>query len=229
MRERSRPISTPRREPAAQRNNNMQQTSEVSEYATSFSLPPLILHPFSSTEDSSSLMESSRASLIMQGLLPATGESKQNLDAWLLRGRYAELRMLFYVGKDLARWLEQCTETSSVDPRLAARSLADESFTPLLIDDVPDRVRTKLESWGVLDFKALFRRALGLHMVFSEPPPAECLSPDFLRRYHRYVDAWFELKMTQMLSPRCSGEEFTYELYASGEYTQMLEQSWKAL
>ena len=110
----------------------------------------------------------------------------------------------------------------------SARSLADESFTPLLIEDVPERVRTKLESWGVLDFKSLFRRALGLHMVFSEPPPVECLSLDFLRRYHRYVDGWFELKMTQMLSTPCSGDEFTYELYASGEYTQMLEQSWKS-
>jgi hypothetical protein len=205
----------------------MQQTTEVNECTASFSLPPLILHPFSSTEDSSCLIESSRASLIMQGLLPATEQSPQNLDTWLLRGRYAELRMLFYVGKDLTRWLEQCTETSRVDPRLSARSLADESFTPLLVEDVPERVRTKLESWGVLDFKSLFRRALGLHMVFSEPPPVECLSLDFLRRYNRYVDGWFELKMTQRLSTRCSGDEFTYELYASGEYTQMLEQSWK--
>ncbi len=91
------------------------------------------------------------------------------------------------------------------------------------MDHVPESVRRKLEAWGVLDFTALFRRALGLHMVFSEPPPVECLSIDFLRRYHRYVDQWFELKMMQKPVRRCNQTEFTYELYASGEYTQMLD------
>jgi hypothetical protein len=205
----------------------MQQISEVHESTGKFSLPPLILHPFSSTEDSSLLMESSRASLVLQGLLPHTGQSPDSLDSCLLRGRYAELRMLFYVGKDLARWLEQCKEIANTDTELATRCLVDESFAPLLLDHVPERVRTKLETWGVLDFKALFRRALGLHMVFSEPPPIGCLSVEFLRRYHRYVDQCFELRMTQRPAPPCSGDEFTYDLYASGEYTQMLEQSWE--
>jgi hypothetical protein len=192
-----------------------------------FRLPPLILHPFSSTEDSSVLVESSRASLALQGLLPTDGIAAEDLDRSLIRGRYAELRMLFYVGKDLGRWLEQCAEVAQSQPELSARSLTQESFIPLLIEKVPVKVRRKLETWGVVDFTALFRRALGLHMVFVEPPPVECLSGEFLRRYHRYIDQWFELRMLQDQSRRCNNEEFTFDLFASGEYTQMLEQTWQ--
>lgn len=193
-----------------------------------FTLPPLILHPFSSTEDSSVLTESSRASLVMQGLLPDSGQSADELDRSLLLGRYAELRMLFYVGKDLSRWLEQCVEVTRLNQELSRRSLTQESFVSLLVQEVPPAVRRKLETWGVLDFTALFRRALGLHIVFSEPPPLECLNPNFLRRYHRYIDHWFERLMQQKTVPRCKEDEFTYDLYASGEYTQMLEQNWRS-
>jgi hypothetical protein len=191
-----------------------------------FTLPPLILHPFSSVEDSCVLVESSRASLILQGLLPDGGQSPESLDQSLLRGRYAELRMLFYVGKDLARWLEQCTEVVQFDPELSKLSFTTESFIPLLIDQAPLAVKRKLEAWGVVDFTALFRRAIGLHMVFSEPPPAGCLNADFLRRYHRFMDQWFELRMLQNQGPRCTEDEFVYDLYASGEYAQMLEKNW---
>lgn len=192
-----------------------------------FSLPPLILHPFSSTEDSSVLVESSRASLALQGLVPNEGASTEDLDRSLLRGRYAELRMLFYVGKDLARWLEQCAEVTRCRPELSALLLTEESFIPLLVTRVPAHVRKKLETWGVVDFTALFRRAIGLHMVFAEPPPVECLGGDFLRRYHRYIDQWFEMRMLQMPARCCTEPEFTFDLFASGEYAQMLEQTWQ--
>jgi hypothetical protein len=110
---------------------------------------------------------------------------------------------------------------------LEKRSFTAESFVPLVVEEVPVSVKRKLEAWGVVDFVALFRRAIGLHLVFSEPPAPGCLNPEFLRRYHRYMDQWFELRMMQNQSPRCSEQEFTYELYASGEYAQMLEQTWK--
>ena len=205
----------------------MPETTTLSSPAGAFTLPPLILHPFSSVEDSCVLVESSRASLVLQGLLPDSGQSPEDLDRSLLRGRYAELRMLFYVGKDLIRWLDQCTEVSQTDSDLAQLALSSESFIPLLVEHVPVNVRKKLEAWGVVDFTALFRRAIGLHMVFHEPPPAECLNPDFLRRYHRFMDQWFELRMMQSQTKRCDQNEFTYDLYASGEYAQMLEQTWK--
>ena len=74
-------------------------------------LPPLILHPFSSPEDTAILVESSRASLTLQGFLPQDDVSLEELDSRLLLGRYAELRMLYYIGKDLTRWIEQCVDT----------------------------------------------------------------------------------------------------------------------
>src|SRR5579864_6469835 len=76
----------------------------------SFTLPPLILHPFADAAGPNKLVESSRASLKLQGLLPAGESSQEDLDRALLEGRYSELRMLFYVGRDLARWIEQCVE-----------------------------------------------------------------------------------------------------------------------
>jgi hypothetical protein len=204
----------------------MPEHNESQKIAQRFKLPPLILHPFSSVEDSCVLVESSRASLMMQGLLPASGQSNEELDHRLLRGRYAELRMLFYVGKDLTRWLDQCNEVVSSHAALAERSLVRDSFVPLLVDKVPVDVRRKLQTWGVVDYAALFRRALGLHMIFAEPPQYEILTSDFLRRYHRYVDQWFETRLSSKPISKCDDSDFTYELYASGEYTQLLEQTW---
>ena len=59
-------------------------------------------------------MESSRASLALQGFLPRDETPALDLDRQLLRGRYAELRMLYYIGKDVTRWTEQCVETLSL-------------------------------------------------------------------------------------------------------------------
>ena len=66
-----------------------------------FRLPPLILHPFSTADDASVLMDSSRASLALQGFLPRDETPAYDLDQQLLRGRYAEIRMLYYIGKDV--------------------------------------------------------------------------------------------------------------------------------
>jgi hypothetical protein len=191
-----------------------------------FKLPPLILHPFSGTEDTSVLMESSRASLALQGFLPHPELSDDDLDKKLLRGRYAELRMLFYIGKDLMRWMEQCQETAVASGRFEGRLIQPETFAVFLIQHVPAHVRAKLEGWGVLDFCALFRRSIGMHGVFSELPAAEGFAADFLRRYHRHLDQWFEQRLRDVAFERPSADEFTFDLYASGEYTMMLEQSW---
>jgi hypothetical protein len=106
------------------------------------------------------------------------------------------------------------------------RRIRPETFAVLLVQQIPTHVRTKLETWGVLDFCSLFRRAIGLHAVFHELPAIEGFSADFLRRYHRYVDHWYQqrLKDSGFDPPRT--DEFTFDLYASGEYTLMLEQSW---
>jgi hypothetical protein len=195
--------------------------------ANSFRLPPLILHPFSSPEDTSVLMQSSRASLALQGFLPRDDTPVLDLDRQLLRGRYAELRMLYYIGKDVSRWTEQCAETVNAAHEFEGRNVRPETFAVLLVQHIPAHVRLKLEGWGVLDFCALFRRAVGLHAIFQEIPKAEEFSPEFLRRYHRYLDQWYEQRLRDWVFERPKQEEYTFELYASGEYAMMLEQSWK--
>lgn len=191
-----------------------------------FRLPPLILHPFSTPEDNSVLMESSRASLALQGFLPRDETPAEELDKQLLRGRYAELRMLYYIGKDVSRWAEQCAETVQASGAFANRHIRPETFAVLLVQHIPAHVRTKLEAWGVLDFCSLFRRSFGLHAVLQDIPPVESFSADFLRRYHRSLDQWYEQRLNDWVFDQPEPDEFTFDLYASGEYSLMLEQSW---
>jgi hypothetical protein len=192
----------------------------------SFRLPPLILHPFSAPEDTSVLMQSSRASLALQGFLPSEGGKNEDLDQQLLRGRYAELRMLYYIGKDLIRWMEQCAESANASGRFANSRIRPETFAILLVQHVPAHVRAKLEGWGVLDFCALFRRSIGLHAIFQDFPGVESFTPEFLRRYHRHLDQWYEYRLREAGPHRPEANEFVFDLYASGEYALLLEQSW---
>jgi hypothetical protein len=194
--------------------------------AKAFQLPPLILHPFTSTEETSLLMESSRASLILQGLAPRDKTPLEELDQKLLRGRYAELRMLFYIGKDVSRWAEQCAESSTVNAHFEGRRIRPESFAVLLVQQIPAHIRAKLESWGVLDHCSLFRRSVGLHAVLHDLPAPPAFSPDFLRRYHRYLDQWYEQRLRDCPFDHIAAGEVEFELYASGEYSSMLEKSW---
>src|SRR5271154_7534151 len=90
--------------------------SQTSQSRPACTLPPLILHPFADASGPGKLVESSRASLKLQGLLPSGESTPEDLDRVLLEGRYSELRMLYYVGKDLARWIEQCLELAVRNP-----------------------------------------------------------------------------------------------------------------
>src|SRR4029079_17245521 len=81
-------------------------------------LPPLILHPFNEQIAPSSLLESSRAALMLSGLIPNEGIEPGDLDRRLVVGRYAELRMLFFLGKDVFRWIEQSQEWAERVPAL---------------------------------------------------------------------------------------------------------------
>ena len=96
--------------------------------APSCTLPPLILHPFADADGPGKLVESSRASLKLQGLLPAGESTREDLDRALLEGRYSELRMLFYVGKDLARWIDQCLEFAERNQAFLPAGIAYQSF-----------------------------------------------------------------------------------------------------
>lgn len=193
---------------------------------TTETLPPLILHPFADQGGPSKLVKSSRASLMIQGLLPSGEASADDLDRTLLDGRYCEVRMLYYVGKDLMRWLEQCREAVVRDESSQCQGLHLQSFATFLIENPPESVREKLQKWGVADYKAIFARALGLNVLFADAPERNSLSPEFIRFYYRYADALYQTWQQGTEHEAIQTGQFDFQLYASGEYSRLLERKW---
>ncbi|MDP9170778.1 MAG: hypothetical protein M3N54_09195 [Acidobacteriota bacterium] len=193
-------------------------------------MPPLILHPFGGAGSASELLDGSRAALAIQGRANAgpfkATDDESELDRRVVAGRYQEVRMLLFLGKDLWRWLRQCVDfierSGDIDPRIN-----EQSFAALLVESPPDPVRDKLEAWGVADRRAIFSRAIGVHSLFSEPPPPECLSHTMLRNYHRFADHAYicfqHLRPFYALDPSA----YKFELYASEEYARLLSDQWE--
>jgi hypothetical protein len=192
-------------------------------------LPPVILHPFSDPSGPDKLVESSRAHLMLQGLLPSGELSQDEILQRLLSGRLCELRMLYYVGKDLERWVEQCAEMSERDDVLRGAGITAASFAQYLVDEPPTNVREKLVRWGVADYKSIFSRALGLNGVFSRVPELEWLSPHFVRYYYRYADQMFACRQGADTFRLLPTQNFVLDLYASGEYSRLLEREWEEI
>ena len=190
-------------------------------------LPPLILHPFAGTNGPAKLVDASRASLVLQGLLP-TDDSPEDLERILLEGRYCELLMLFYLGKDLVRWTEQCTEMCDNFGKTATK-IRPQSFAALLVEDPPPAVLNKLQTWGVHEFKSIFARAFGLHAIFEVLPGRESLAPEFVRNYHRFADQMYVCSQQMYQFERIHSSDYDFLLFASGEYAKMLEAEWGAL
>lgn len=193
---------------------------------TSRTLPPLILHPFADAGGPDKLVQSSRASLMLQGLLPSGERSTEDLDRALLDGRYCEIRMLFYVGKDLVRWIEQCLEHLDRQPELKDSGIKYQSFAAYLVNHTPATVQSKLRKWGVADYKSIFTRALGLNAILSGVPDREMLADEFVRNYYRYADQMFVCRQSQAQFADIAEFGFDFEIYASGEYSRMLEREW---
>lgn len=193
---------------------------------TVWTLPPLILHPFNEKVAPSTLLENSKAALMLSGLIPGDGSDEDQLRRRLLSGRYAEVRMLFFVGKDVLRWIEQCLEWIASEPNLVNRDIRRQSFAGLLTSP-PENVKQKLTRWGVADYAAIFSRAIGLNAMFAQPPAFDILEAEFLRNYHRYADALYGCYMES--EPHCTvvSRNFGFELYASGEYSRLLESEWE--
>ena len=192
-----------------------------------YKLPPLILHPFSDAAGPNKLVESSRASMMIQGLLPNSEFSADQLDRKLLDGRFCEIRMLYYVGKDLLRWIDQCMDVVERDEALINAGVKAQSFAAYLIEDPPDAVREKLKKWGVADYKAIFTRAVGLNAVFAEAPTRDQLNDEFIRNYYRFADHMFACRQMLHAFSEIRAVNFTFDLYASGEYSRMLEREWE--
>src|SRR4029077_14540362 len=107
-------------------------------------LPPLILHPFSNDRGPNMLIEGSKAALMLAGLLPGQGEDQDELRRKLLVSRYAEVRMLYFVGKDLLRWIGQCMDLVTRTEELGKLNIREQSFAALLIYRAPAGVVEKL-------------------------------------------------------------------------------------
>ncbi|MEO8098373.1 MAG: hypothetical protein ABI811_11790 [Acidobacteriota bacterium] len=191
-----------------------------------YQLPPLILHPFADASGPGKLAESSRASLMLQGLLPAGERNDIDLEKALLEGRYQEIRMLFYVGRDLIRWIQQCVEFVNRTPELRSCGIREQNFAAHLIHQPPPGVEAKLRKWGVADYRSIFGRALGLNAIFADIPSRESLTDEFVRNYYRYADQMFQCKQGQATFTEVKDRGFDYEIYASGEYSRMLEREW---
>ncbi|MGH9629697.1 MAG: hypothetical protein ACRD7E_15385 [Bryobacteraceae bacterium] len=190
-------------------------------------LPPLILHPFADPEGPGKLLECSRASLMLQGMLPSEGLTKEQLEITLLDGRFCEVRMLYYVGKDVVRWIHQCTEIVERDDELRDAGIRFQSFAALLIEDAPPPIEEKLQQWGVVDYKAIFSRSIALNSLFAEAPGRNILADEFLRYYYRYADQIFTCLRSSASFTMIRSTNFRFELYASGEYSRMLEREWQ--
>ncbi len=184
-------------------------------------LPPLILHPFSDASAPDVIVEGSEAAMRLVGMLPLDGHTRESLELVVLKARYCEFRMMFYLGKDLERWMDQCLETVDAGENSA------ETFAVLVTEMMPDSVRAKLASWGVEDPRAIFARALGIRAIFHELPEPAALAPAFLRSYCRFADSAFACRLKSEPFRRPEPGDFTFDLYASAEYSRMLEQEWQ--
>jgi len=173
-------------------------------------------------------MQGSRASLMLQGLLPNEEFSISQLQELLIEGKVCEIRMLYYVGKDLLRWIDQCVEVSGAEAPLTAPYYTARSFAEFLVEQTPPDVKEKLKLWGVQDYKSIFSRAIGLNSVFGVAPSRDNVSDEFIRSYHYYSDelyaAWRSLEDYTPIMPAI----FSFELFASAEYSRMLEKQWAA-
>jgi hypothetical protein len=193
---------------------------------TVWDLPPLILHPFNERVPPAALLENSKAALMLSGLIPNDGTDSEDLKRRLLSGRYSEIRMLFFLGKDLLRWAEQCSEWASRIPELEGAYLRGQSFAGLLTTGPPPAVRDKLIRWGVADYVSIFARSIGLNAMFQEPPAFETLAEEFLSNYHRYADSLYRCFMDSQPYGAIAAANFRFDLYASGEYSRLLETQW---
>jgi hypothetical protein len=144
----------------------------------------------------------------------------------LLDGRFSEILMLFYVGKELVRWIDQCLEHLGRQPELRDSGIRYQSFAAMLVNHTPTTVQEKLRRWGVADYRSIFTRALGLNTLLGAAPERYLLSEEFVRNYYRYADQMFMTRQSQVAFTSIEDLGFEFEIFASGEYSKMLEREW---
>jgi hypothetical protein len=176
-------------------------------------LPPLILHPFGRCLDAAAALDSMKLTLHLNGM----GEPGQEKEP-LLRGRYAEFRMLSLVGKDVMRWVSQCADFTGRDDFLAHAGIWPQSFADLLLNRTPPAVAARFESWGVPDYRRIVSRAIGINAVFPNAPDFGAVSTGFLEHYYAYADSLFTCYQGLTPFTRLEPAAFGFALYTSDEY-----------
>lgn len=184
----------------------------------------MILHPFGGETGTSQLLEGSRAALALQ---QASIENPRyaELQARMILGRYQEIRMLLFLGKDIFRWIDQCMDQMSRSGEVGLR-VSSQCFSALVVDAPPAAVRSKLETWGVTDRRAVFSRAIGIRCLFEQPPEIELLSPMFLEHYHRFADYAYQCFQHMQHYQPPDFASFDFQIYASEEYSRKLSEQW---
>jgi hypothetical protein len=123
------------------------------------------------------------------------------------------------------RWVNQCLELAERDPKLVGCGYTFQSFVFYLISNTPGPVRAKLRKWGVADYSSIFARAIALNSIFAEAPDPYLLSLDFTRNYYRFADNIYRMLMQDGYK-QVEPADLQFDLYASGEYSRMLEREW---
>jgi hypothetical protein len=186
-------------------------------------LPPLILHPFSRATDAQKLAGSAQGNMMRQDLPPHRNSNPEVLRDEVLDSRYREIRWLYYIGKDIVRWIDQCLEFARTQDELNHPDLHFQSFAELLTENPPQSVRVKLHKWGVFDFKKVFSRAIGINTLFAQFPAYGLLSEEFLRNYYRYSDCSFVCRQDSCHYLKLDASRVQFDIYTSGEYSSILE------
>lgn len=189
-------------------------------------LPPLILHPFSGGGSVDELVDGSKAAVELSLIGSVATDQEYELERRVLIGRYQEIRMLLFLGKDIFRWLQQCVDSMARSE--APGRFSEQSFAALVVEHPPAGVREKLERWGVTDRRAVFSRAIGVHTLFISPPPVETLSPTLLKNYHRFADHAYICFQHLRPFEELNSKDFDFEIYASEEYAQLLSDQWES-
>jgi hypothetical protein len=141
----------------------------------------------------------------------------------LLRGRYAEFRMLSLVGKDVMRWIAQCVDFAGRDEALAIAGIRPQSFADLLVHRTPPAVAARFESWGVIDYRRILSRAIGVNAVFPNPPDFGVISTEFLEEYYAFADSLFACYQGLTPFTPLESASFGFSLYTSDEYLSTLQ------
>src|SRR5580698_8774766 len=95
-------------------------------------LPPLILHPFGGENGTSQLLEGSRAALALQQA-SLSNPHYADIQQRVILGRYQEIRMLLFLGKDIFRWIDQCMDQMERSGNIGLRINA-QCFSTLIVD-----------------------------------------------------------------------------------------------